>query len=162
MSANKYQPHVLVLPEDDANRQIATGFILNESLNQRAIQVLPSAGGWKRVVDKFKDDYISTMLQYPNRIIVLMIDFDDDQEARLSFVKNEIPDYLRNRVFVVGVKSEPENLKREIHKTFEGIGEALANDCSDNTNKTWSHDLLIHNKVEVDRMNSSVRPFLFQ
>jgi hypothetical protein len=162
MSTNKYQPHVLVLPEDDANRQIATGFILNESLNQRAIQVLPSAGGWKRVVDKFKDDYISTMLKYPHRRIILMIDFDDDQETRLSFVKNEIPEYLRNRVFVVGVKSEPENLKREIHKTFEGIGEALSNDCFENTNETWNHDLLIHNKDEVSRMILSVRPFLFQ
>ncbi len=162
MSTNRHKLHILILPEDDANRQIATGFILNESLNQRAIQVLPSAGGWKRVVEKFKDDYISTMLQYPNRMIVLMIDFDNDQEARLSFVKHEIPDYLINRVFVVGVKSEPENLKREIRKTFEGIGEALANDCSDNTNKTWSHALLIHNKVEVDRMISLVRPFLFQ
>jgi hypothetical protein len=111
MSINKYQPHILVLPEDDANRQIAIGFILNESLNQRAIQILPSAGGWKRVVEKFKDDYIFTMLQYPDRMIVLMIDFDDNQEARLCFVKNEIPDDLRNRVFVVGVKSEPENLK---------------------------------------------------
>jgi len=27
MSPNQYQPHILVLPEDDANRQIANGFI---------------------------------------------------------------------------------------------------------------------------------------
>jgi hypothetical protein len=27
MSANKYKPHVVVLPEDDANRQLANGFL---------------------------------------------------------------------------------------------------------------------------------------
>ncbi len=26
MSVNKYKPHVLILPEDDADRQIANGF----------------------------------------------------------------------------------------------------------------------------------------
>jgi hypothetical protein len=26
---NRYLPHVLVLPEDDANRQIANGFVLD-------------------------------------------------------------------------------------------------------------------------------------
>jgi len=29
MSINKYEPHLLVLPEDDANRKIANGFILH-------------------------------------------------------------------------------------------------------------------------------------
>lgn len=29
---NKYRPHVLVLPEDDANRQIANGFLLAPAL----------------------------------------------------------------------------------------------------------------------------------
>ena len=28
MSVNRHQPHVFVLPEDDANRQMAIGFIL--------------------------------------------------------------------------------------------------------------------------------------
>lgn len=28
MSTNKFQPHVLIFPEDDANRQIANGFLL--------------------------------------------------------------------------------------------------------------------------------------
>jgi hypothetical protein len=38
MRINKYKPHILVLPEDDANRQIANGFILEPTLNQSAIQ----------------------------------------------------------------------------------------------------------------------------
>lgn len=53
MSVNKYRPHVFVLPEDDANRQIAIGFSLDEGLDARSIQVLPSVGGWTRVRDEF-------------------------------------------------------------------------------------------------------------
>jgi hypothetical protein len=43
MSVNKYLPHVLVLPEDDANRQLATGFEI-EVKHTRRIQVLVEAG----------------------------------------------------------------------------------------------------------------------
>jgi hypothetical protein len=42
---NKYKSHILILPEDDANREIANGFNLNENLDDRSIQILPSAGG---------------------------------------------------------------------------------------------------------------------
>ena len=43
MSVNVYNPHVLVLPEDDANRQIANGFLLEPSIKHRNIQVLTPA-----------------------------------------------------------------------------------------------------------------------
>lgn len=160
MSINKHRPHILVLPEDDANRQIANGFILDLNLNSRAIQVLPEARGWKDVVEKFTNDYVSTMRQYPNRMIALLIDFDEHEE-RLSYVKDQIPDDLENRVFVLGVLSEPESLRRDINKDFENIGKALAKDCSDNTNELWGHTLLKHNKIELDRIILSVKPFLF-
>lgn len=45
MSVNFYKPHVLVLPEDDANRQIAIGFLLDPGLKQRNIQILTPSGG---------------------------------------------------------------------------------------------------------------------
>lgn len=32
--SNKHKPHVIVLPEDDANRQIANGFLLDPSIKQ--------------------------------------------------------------------------------------------------------------------------------
>ena len=160
MSSNKYRQHILVLPEDDANRQIANGFILDLNLNSRAIQVLPEVRGWEDVVDKFTNDYASTMRQYPYRMIALLIDFDE-HEDRLSYVKTQIPDDLENRVFVLGVLSEPESLRRDINKDFEKIGEALAKDCSNNTNELWGHELLKHNKTELDRMILSVKPFLF-
>ena len=101
------------------------------------------------------------MRQLPQRMMVLLIDFDDD-ENRLSYVKRQIPDDLQARVFVLGVLSEPENLRRDIKKSYEEIGEALAKDCSDNTNELWRHNLLKHNQRELDRMASSVKPFLFK
>ena len=45
MSVNRHQPHVLVLPEDDANRQLANGFRLDQYLLNWKIQVL-RGGGW--------------------------------------------------------------------------------------------------------------------
>ncbi|WP_373526458.1 hypothetical protein [Nostoc sp.] len=159
MSINKDKPHILVLPEDDANRQIANGFIVYLP-NSPLIQVLPVARGWKNVVKKFTNHYAFKMRQYPHRMIALLIDFDQDKD-RLSYVKLQIPDDLEDRVFVLGVLSEPESLKRDIKKDFEKIGEALAKDCSDNTNELWGHDLLKHNKTELDRMILSVKPFLF-
>jgi hypothetical protein len=68
MSINKYQPHIFVLPEDDANRQMAVGFILYPGVNSSAIQVLPPAKGWAKVVDQFKTDHISELHKYSQRI----------------------------------------------------------------------------------------------
>jgi hypothetical protein len=83
-------------------------------------------------------------------------------------VKNQIPSDLKDRVFVLGVLSEPEDLKGIKNKfetigtgKLENIGETLAQDCADSTNEFWGHDLLKHNKAELDRMSLSVKPFLF-
>jgi hypothetical protein len=160
MSINRYQPHLLVLPEDDANRQIANGFLLDLNVNNRAIQLLTVARGWGNVVEKFTSDYASTMREYPQTRIALLIDFDED-ENRLRDIKNQIPEDLKERVFILGVLSEPEQLRKDVGKNFEKIGEALAKDCSDNTNELWGHDLLKHNRIELDRMILSVKPFLF-
>lgn len=89
-----------------------------------------------------------------------MIDFDHQAE-RLSSVKDEIPQELSDRVFVLGVLSEPEDLKANLRKSLEAIGESLSQDCSDDTRRVWGHDLLKHNEPELDRMVSSVKPFLF-
>lgn len=160
MSVNKSKPHILILPEDDANRQIANGFIQNLNINSRAIQVLQIANGWKKAVDSFITDHVPKMQQFPNRMMVLIIDFDQ-REDRLSYIQSYIPDALKEKVFILGVKSNPENLRKVTNTTFEGLGKALAEDCVNNTNKLWGHDLLQHNQAELERMTSSVKPFLF-
>ena len=162
MSIKKYTEYLVVLPEDDANRQIANGFFKGSNLNENAFTIRGNAKGWKKALDKFNTTYVPMMKrqEYSELMVVLLIDFDRD-ENRLSYVENQIPEELKDRVFVLGVFSEPENLRSEIKRSFENIGEALAKDCADDTNELWGHELLKHNQMELDRMISLVKPFLF-
>ena len=157
---NKYKPHVLVVPEDDANRQILNGFLIGPNLDPRAIQILPPRGGWRKVLEDFKKNHIPMMYKYPYRMMILVIDFDRNSE-RLDIAKAWIPSDLCERVFILGVFSEPEQIKKETGLSFEAIGKGLAKDCADNTEKLWGHNLLAHNKSELDRLVVSVKPLLF-
>jgi len=161
MSADKHQPHVLVLPEDDANRQLARGFLLEQSVSARRIQVLPVAGGWRKVLDSFESDRVKEMDRYLTRFMILLIDLDGHEE-RLTYAKNFVPTRLIDRVFVLGVLTEPEELKNKLGRRYEAIGQDLARDCRDNSDAIWGHNLLRHNSGEVDRLRDRVRPFLFQ
>ena len=152
--------HVLIIPEDDANRQLANGFILHDDVDTRRIHIEPAAGGWARVLRTFNDDHVKGMLNFPNRHVVLLIDFDG-QEDRLGSVRNQIPTHLRDRVFVLGSQTEPESLKMELRCNLEMIGRRLASDCGDDTDHNWAHPLLQHNIGELARLRDSVRPFLF-
>jgi hypothetical protein len=160
MAVNKYQPHVLVIPEDEADRQIANGFLLDQSLFTRRIQILEEAGGWVRVLDQFESDHIAGMESWPGRFMVLIIDFDGNT-GRLAQAMARIPTNLADRVFVLGSLTDPEDLRRSFGKTFEEIGTALAEDCREDTNLSWGHNLLQHNSMELNRLRTSVRPFLF-
>lgn len=158
MSVNNYKPHLLVLPEDDANAEIANGFQLTDPVAFRQMFVLPVAGGWRRVLDEFRDNHVHLMNKYPLRRIVLLIDCDGNPQ-RIAEAKSEVPPNLADRVFVLGVLTEPEGLKGLGAK--ESIGKALAEDCVAGANKTWSHDLLRHNIPEAKRLREDVRGFLF-
>lgn len=157
---NREKEHILVLPEDRANEEIANGFIQIPSVNNRIIKIERPAGGWKKVLKRFEAEHIAVMRQYSKTKVVLLIDFDR-REDRLSYVSSQIPNDLKERVFVLGVLSNPEKLRSDIGKNFEEIGETLANDCPDDTNELWGHELLKHNKTELARMVPSVKPFLF-
>lgn len=160
MSVNRHKPHVLVLPEDDANRQLANGFLLHPSLSTQ-IQVLEEVGGWSKVLDCFERDHVRAMITYPSRTMVLLIDFDG-QEDRLDRAKAVIPGNLKDRVFVLGVWTEPEALKANLGRRYEEIGQAMAEDCHHATATTWRHELLQHNTSEIERMRQQVRSILFQ
>ena len=161
MSANRYQPHVHVLPEDDANSQLANGFVLDQRVSTRQIQVLEPARGWMNVLECFKSDHVRMMLACPNRYMVLLIDFDG-HEDRLRYAKKVIPERLIDRVFVLGVLTEPEDLRKAGFGNYETIGLALAKDCREETDGIWEHDLLRHNAAEIGRLRDRVRPFLFE
>jgi hypothetical protein len=160
MSVNKDLPHVKVLPEDDANRQLAKGFQFEvDSNRQRQMQVLSVAGGWNEVLNLFKDVHVKEMDRWPRRFMVFLIDFDN-AEDRLRDAKARIPERLTDRVFILGVLSEPEDLKVDLG-SYEKIGLAMAKDCREETGTTWGHDLLRHNSSELDRLREHVRPILF-
>jgi hypothetical protein len=161
MSVNKFQPHVLVLPEDDANSQLANGFLLDSHvpLNPQ-VQILEEAGGWTQVLDGFKRDHIAPMTRWSHRFMVLLIDFDSHLE-RLTAAKAEIPEHLSDRVFILGALTEPEALKQAHLGSFEEIGLAMAADCREGTHTIWGHELLRHNASELDRLRRSVLPILF-
>jgi len=110
MNINRFQPHVLVLPEDDANRQIAVGFRLDPSLESRRIRVLPVAGGWTNVLETFLSDHVVEMERHPDRFMVLLIDLDG-REHRLNHAKAKIPPHVSERVFILGALTEPEASK---------------------------------------------------
>jgi hypothetical protein len=161
VSANKHRPHVLVLPEDDANRQIVTGFHLHVDPGlTRRLQVLPEAGGWMAVLNKFETEHVAQMDRFQNRLIVLVLDLDDRLE-RLRAAHERIPDRLKDRVFVVGALTDPESLRKSLGATYEQIGASLADECHNDQSAVWEHPLLRHNGDELRRLNETVRPILF-
>jgi hypothetical protein len=160
VSVNKHLPHVFVLPEDDANRQLANGFQLEvDYARQRQMLVLPVAGGWAAVLEQFISDEVAGMDANAGRFMVLLIDFDEKNE-RLEAARSRIPERLRDRVFILGAWNEPEDLKSSLG-TYETIGSGLARDCRDETDTIWEHDLLRHNAGELARLRERVRPILF-
>jgi hypothetical protein len=160
VSVNKDKPHILVLPEDDANSRVANGFHLAiDPTRQRQMQVLEPAGGWRNVLDRFNSDHVPAMDRYHKRLMLLLIDFDGDVD-RLEFAKSYIPERLADRVFILGSLNDPETLKAEIG-TYETIGSEMARDCREETENTWGHDLLRHNASEIARLRQHVRPILF-
>jgi hypothetical protein len=149
-----------VLPEDDANRQLANGFRLDPYLLNWKIQVLEEAGGWTKVLERFKKDLVVGMNRYSGRFVVLLIDFDDHL-GRLAEVKSAIPVHLAERVFVLGALTEPECLTQAGLGSPEQIGLGLAKDCREGTDALWQHPLLGHNDPELKRLLQHVRPILF-
>lgn len=160
MSVNKHLRHVFVLPEDDANRQLATGFHLDVDV-ARQLQVLTEAGGWTHVRNLFVSDHTDEMRRYAERLMVLLVDFDNDVD-RLQKMKAVVPPDLADRVFVLGALDEPEALRRAGLGSYEAIGKAMAADCRSGTRKIWAHELLKHNLDEVGRFSHAGCGFLFK
>ena len=159
MSVNKNKPHIFILPEDDANHRIATGFLLSGNVSTTGTRVLPVAGGSTHVVTQFERGHIAELRRWPARFLILLIDFDA-REDRLSRVKQFIPGNLYYRFFVLGAWREPEDLKKQRLGSYEEIGQKLANDCREKTAAIWNHELLRHNGFELQRLNPVVRPIL--
>lgn len=162
MRINREQLHVIVIPEDNANQQLAFGFIEHHAVNDRLIQVMPPANGWPGVLKKFSEVYLPLLQAYPHAHVVMLVDFDEKVDQRKSNFENHIPDDVRDRVFVIGSRSEPEKLKKKLKLGFAKIGDELAENCHSDGYVLWSHQELAHNESELQRLIASVKPFLFR
>lgn len=161
MSVNKFSLHVLILPEDDANRQIANGFVLALSpLGGRQVQVLPVAGGWREVLRQFSEEHVRPMEKWNERRLILVLDFDGDDQRRET-VEKTIPPQIKDRVFVLGTLTEPEDLKRDGLGSYEQIGIRLCTECERASDGIWHHRLLSHNAQELKQLREDIRPILF-
>ena len=159
MSCNKYQPHLLILPEDDANRELANGFITEVA--SRKIQVLTPARGWSAVRDQLVRDHLAELRKYQFRHMVLLLDFDNNIDQRTETIAEAIPDEVKSRLFLLGVRSEPEALRTALASSYEQIGRKMAQECREDSQQVWAHGLLQHNLPELARLSSAVRAFLF-
>ena len=160
MMVNYYRPHVWLIPEDDADRQLANGFMNHDAVDDNRISVRAPAGGWSKVLDVFENEYVPRLRNYRDHHVVMLIDFDD-VEGRMTQFEQRIPDDVRSRVFVIGPKDEPEDLKRELGMTFEKIGRELAQNCLEGGYDLWQHPHIRHNNAELQRLVAAVRPILF-
>ena len=131
MSVNNYKPHVLVLPEDDANSAIANGFYL-EVNHSRKMQILPPAGGWV-----------------------------NSRDAVLTQHEKGLPNDLKDRVCGLGARTEPEKLRQAKLGTFEEIGRKLAVECREGKGLLAAHELLTHNPAELARLKATIFSILF-
>ena len=162
MSVNKHREHLYVIPEDDADRQIANGFALYSRVDARRVQVLDEAGGWPEVLKLFKEEYLPILQQNTKTHVVMLIDFDNMAGVRRAEFDAVIPTNLRSRVFVIGPDPNPEVLRQSFGSGgFEDIGRNLAEECDNDTTTIWMNAHLRHNEEERLRLAAVVKPFLF-
>lgn len=128
---------------------MANGFVQAAVSGQA--RVMPPVGGWRRVVEAFHQEYETALRGLPERFLVLLIDLDG-QGGRIAEVLSEVPQELRDRVFVIGPLREPEDLRRSMGQTLEKIGSLLAEDCRVGARTHWSHEHLLHNAQELERL----------
>ena len=158
MALNRRRPHLVVLPEDDATRSLANGFV---DASNGPIKVLVPARGWPHVLEEFKRTQVSYLREYSQGHLVLLIDFDDDFPNRLACFQREMPADVADRVYVLGALTEAETLKRLSGKKLGPIGITLADECRNNIQTLWNCAQLQHNQQELARLIVQVKPFLF-
>lgn len=159
MSPNRYQPHLLVIPEDKANQDIVNGFLLHVEYNARQLQVLGFANGWLKGKDKLLELSEDNLAKNKNAHALLLIDHDGDPDRGFN-IKAQISDDVKDRVFVIGVLSEPEKLKSANQK-YERIGGLIADGCKNNNSDFWQDGLLVHNLKEVQRLSEAFHDLFF-
>jgi hypothetical protein len=145
MASNKFQWHLRIFVEDDANRQIVNGFL--ESFFQRNIpryiRVLPPSGGWGITLKRAQQDCAEGG---SCRRVLAVIDFDGDAD-RIRAVSTK----GQANFYVMGCREEPEKLRQLLQHPghFSTLGDSLAREYCDNNTSLWPH---IVNKEALDSL----------
>jgi hypothetical protein len=161
-AANDYKPHLLVIPEDKANQDIVNGFSLHLEVNERQFTVLPIAKGWSKGKERLSELCEKRLSKCKTAYALLIVDYDGDRD-RGSKIKSSLPAEVKDRVFVIGILSEPERLKSSINQKYEDIGRLVAEGCREKSTDFWEQqELLAHNLDEVQRLSKAVRNFFFK
>ena len=161
MSVSKYKPHVWVVPEDDANRQLANGFLLHPRLDLTAIDVRPAPGGWPKVLEAMERIHTRELRKYTLRQLILLVDFDGKGDARAAHFRAAFPSDVQGRIYVLGVRDEPESMRADLGIRFEDVGRRLADACDNDEDGLWGNEHLLHNRAELLRLSANVKPILF-
>lgn len=156
---NKFKPHLFIVPEDDADRQIAVGFQMHLEANGR-MQIVDVAGGWLKVVNVIKDEYVPLLNNNPNTHVLGIIDCDKDAD-RIAEQLKTFPAGIRNRIFLLGVNENPQEFKRSTKMHFAQIGEKLADECYKDELDLWNHEMLSYSSIEALRAKNALRELVF-
>lgn len=152
---NYYKKHLYVILEDEQYQKIMNGVNLSFHVKDDVIKISNFSGGWRKV---FKDflGLISLMSKFPERHILLLIDFDYEFESRLVKFRNSVPNELQRRVFILGIDNkESEDLARLFKCNIEEVGKKLVEDCPDGDLSAWKNIHLECNLPEIERMKQS-------
>ncbi len=125
---NRHKWHIVVVPEDDATRQLGNGLSNAFPAIATRIKFLREAGGWTDAVATIKDLELD---KYPNRRVLLIIDLDQD-DTRLKFIRSQ-PEISKfnNRIFILGSFIASEQLKPVVKsRNLENVGQILGENCS--------------------------------
>lgn len=162
MSVNLFLPHLIVIPEDNANREIANGFRLIIEKNDRQFLIKKLARGWPNGRNELValSDSTGHLQKYKSSHAALIVDFDGKRE-RGSEIKQMVAEGVRDRVFVIGVLTEPEELRNVTRMKFEQLGSQIGEGCKGSSIGFWQHDLLVHNIEEIRRLSGAVRDIFF-
>ena len=165
MAVNNYDRHLLIIPEDDAYRDIANGFVGHFAVADKKIRVEKPAGGWLKLRQSFTQDHEKGLRQYPKRHVLMLLDLDGSPNRAQEFT-NAISKDIRERVFLLCCRNEAENVKKELgYGHFEPIGQQMAQSCYDNARDApespWTCGQLRQNEGELRRLAEAVCSFLF-
>lgn len=156
---NKFKPHLFIVPEDDADRQIAVGFQMHLEAKGE-MQIVDVARGWLKVVGVIKDEYVPLLKNNLNSHVLGIIDCDKDADRIAGQLEN-FPEDIRNRIFLLGVNENPQEFKRSAKMHFAEIGEKLADECYKDELDLWNHEMLSYSSSEALRAKDVLRELVF-